>query len=406
MDIELRQMTAEQHAEFRQPILTAFGMPSTPERLEGAKRLPELTSRIGAYDGASVVGTAGSFSLTMTSPGGAVPVAGLTMVAVNPTHRRRGILTRLIRRHLDDARAEGRPISSLWATEGGIYGRFGYGIASQACSISIERDRAAFRHGAGAEGRARLLDEAAALEELPPVWERARAFAPGMLARSKVWWQVRRLADNDFTRQGGGPLQRVVIEVDGRAEAYALYCMHHKWDASSIPVGSVRVIEAIGATPLGTRLVWRYLFDIDLAQRIEASLLPPDHPLGLLLVEPRRLRLTASDGIWVRIVDVEAALAARAYGSAEALTLEVADRDCPWNDGRFRLDGGERRAARTGAAPDLRLDVAALGSAYLGGVSFRCLADAGQVEPLSEGAVERADRLFRAARAPWCPEIF
>ncbi|KYF56945.1 acetyltransferase, partial [Sorangium cellulosum] len=329
MDIELRQMAADQHAEFRQPILTAFGMPTTPERLEGMKRLPELTSRIGAYEGASVVGAAGSFSFSMTSPGGVVPVAGLTMVAVNPTHRRRGILTRLIRRHLDDARAEGRPISSLWATEGGIYGRFGYGIASQACSISIERDRAAFRHEAGAEGRARLLDEAAALEAFAPVWERARAFAPGMLARSKVWWQVRRLADNDYTRQGGGPLQRVVIEVDGRAEAYALYCMHHKWDASSIPVGSIRVIEAIGATPLGTRLVWRYLFDIDLAQRIEASLLPPDHPLGLLLVEPRRLRLTASDGIWVRIVDVEAALAARAYGSAEALTLEIVDRDCP-----------------------------------------------------------------------------
>ncbi|WP_437647751.1 GNAT family N-acetyltransferase [Sorangium sp. So ce362] len=406
MHIELRQMTAEQQAEFSQPILTAFGVVPDAERLEGAKRLPELTSRLGAYDGESLVGAAGSFSLAMTTPGGTVPVAGLTAVGVTPTHRRRGILTSLIRRHLDDARAEGRPISSLWATEGAIYGRFGYGLASQACSISIERERTAFRHEAGAQGRARLLGEAEALEAFAPVWERARASVPGMLARSQVWWQVRRLADNDFTRQGGGPLQRVVIEVDGRAEAYALYCVHHRWDASNIPIGSVRVIEAIGATPLGTRLVWRYLFDLDLAQRIEASLLPPDHPLGLLLVEPRRLRLTASDGIWVRIVDVEAALAARAYGSGEPLTLEITDRDLPGNAGRFRLRGGERRAARTSEAPDVRLDISALGSAYLGGVSFRCLADAGQVEALSEGAIERADRLFHAARAPWCPEIF
>ncbi|KYF71254.1 GNAT family N-acetyltransferase [Sorangium cellulosum] len=407
MHIELRQLTAEQQGEFVHPILTAFGAMANPERLEGTKRLAELSSRIGAYDGESIVGAAGSFSLTMTTPGGgAVPVAGLTMVAVMPTHRRRGILTSLIRRHLDDARAEGRPISSLWATEGTIYGRFGYGLASRACSISIERDRAAFRGEAGAQGRARLLGEEEALEAFAPVWERARPLAPGMLARSKAWWQVRRLKDDDFVRQGGGPLQRVVIEVDGRPEAYAMYCMHHRWDTSQIPVGSVRVIEAIGASPLGTRLIWRYLFDIDLAQRIEASLLPPDHPLGLLVAEPRRLRLTASDGLWVRIVDVEAALAARAYGSSEPLTLEITDSDRPSNAGRFRLHGGERRATRTAQAPDLRLDITALGSAYLGGVSFQALADAGQVEALSEDAIERADRLFRAARAPWCPEIF
>ncbi|AUX39196.1 hypothetical protein SOCE26_005780 [Sorangium cellulosum] len=406
MHIELRQMTAEQQAEFSQPILNAFGVPLDLERLEGTKRLPELTSRLGAYDGDTLVGAAGSFSFTMTTPGGAVPVAGLTAVAVTPTHRRRGILTTLIRRHLDDARAEGRPISSLWATEGTIYGRFGYGLASQACSMSIERDRSAFRGAAGAEGRARLLGEAEALEAFAPIWERARPLTPGMLSRSATWWQVRRLVDNDYMRKGGGPLQRVVIEVSGRAEAYALYCLHHQWDASHIPVGSVRVIEAVGATPLGTRLVWRYLFDIDLAQRIEASLLPIDHPLGLLVAEPRRLRLTAADGLWVRIVDVEAALAARAYGSKEPLTLEITDRDCPWNAGRFRLHGGERRAARTTDAPDLRLDVAALGSVYLGGVSFQRLADAGQVEVLTEDAVPRADSLFRAARAPWCPEIF
>ncbi|MGK4007771.1 GNAT family N-acetyltransferase [Sorangium sp. So ce1036] len=406
MRIEIRQLTADQLGEFTQPLRVVFGMSPGPEREEGMRRLPELTSRLGAFDGDALVGVAGSFAFTMTTPGGDAPIAGLTMVAVLPTHRRRGILTALIGRHLDEARAEGRPLSVLWATEGTIYGRFGYGLASHACSASIERDRTGFRGEAGAVGRARLLGEAEALEVFPPVWERARPLAPGMLSRSAAWWRGRRLLDDEATRKGGGPLQRVVIEVDGRAEAYAMYCVHHRWDASQIPAGTLRVIEAIGATPRGTRLVWRYLFDVDLVQQIEASLLPLDHPLRLLLAEPRRLRLTATDGLWVRIVDVEAALAARAYGGGGALTLEIEDRGCPWNAGRFRLDGGARRAARTTDAPDLRLDVAALGSAYLGGFSFRDLADAGQVAELTEGAVDRADTLFRAARAPWCPEIF
>lgn len=406
MGFEIRSFRADQHGEFVAPISAAFGLPPSPERAAEMARVPELTSRLGAFDGEQLVGAAGSFSLTMTTPGGSVPVAGLTAVAVLPTHRRRGVLTTLMRRHLDDARAAGQPISALWATEAVIYGRFGYGLATQACWISIERAHTAFRGEARAEGRARTLGEAESLDVIPPVWDRARANTPGMLARSREWWEVRRLVDSDFARKGGGPLQRVAIEVDGRVEAYALYRLQHRWDVPHIPSGSLDVIEAIGATPLGTRLVWRYLFDIDLMQRIEASLLPIDHPLVLLLAEPRRLRLTVADALWVRIVDVEAALAARGYGSDAALTLEITDRGCPWNAGRFRLDGGARRAARTTAEPDVRLDIAALGSVYLGGISFRRLADAGQVEALSPGAIERADSLFRSEKAPCCPEIF
>ncbi|KYF75136.1 acetyltransferase [Sorangium cellulosum] len=406
MHVELREISADRHGDFILPTLNAFGYAPNPERAAWMSRLPELTSRVGAFDGDALVGTAAAYTMTMTTPGGVAPVAGLTAVAVLPTHRRRGLLGQLVRRHLDYARAAGRALSCLWATEPAIYGRFGYGVASKACSIRIERDRAAFRGEASAGGRARLIGAAEAFEVFPEIWERARPLAAGMMSRSRLWWEFRRLSENDPTQHDGGPLQRVVIEVGGRAEAYAAYRLELRSDALQIPGGSLHVVEAIGATPLGTRLVWRYLLDIDLPQWIEASLLPPDHPLFLLLAEPRRLHLSASDGLWVRIVDVEAALAARAYGSGDALTLEVKDPGCPWNDGRFRLDGGARRAARSTEAPDLRLDVAALGSAYLGGFSFRQLADAGQVEALSEGAIERADGLFRAARAPWCPEIF
>jgi predicted acetyltransferase len=149
--------------------------------------------------------------------------------------------------------------------------------------------------------------------------------------------------------------------------------------------------------------LWRFLLDVDWMARIKAQLLPVDHPLRLLLADPRRLRFTLVDGIMVRLVDVGAALAARSYAGDGSVVAEVEDAFCPWNEGRWLL-GPE--AARSDAAPELRLDASALGSVYLGGFSFAELARAGRVEELVEGAVARADELFRADRAPWCPEIF
>src|SRR5262249_54734547 len=143
----------------------------------------------------------------------------------------------------------------------------------------------------GAPSRVRLLGSHEALELLPPVWERALPEMPGMVSRSKPWWQYRRLWDGERARQGGGPLQQAAIEVDGRPEAYALYRHNMRWDGT-IAAGVLHVVEAVGATSLGTCLVWRYLFDIDLMQRIEANLLPINHPLLLLVAEPRRLRMS------------------------------------------------------------------------------------------------------------------
>jgi predicted acetyltransferase len=249
------------------------------------------------------------------------------------------------------------------------------------------------------------VSESAALETFPAIWERAQAEIPGMLSRSPAWWNIRRLSDPEWVRAGNGPLQRVLVEVDGKPEGYALYRIRPGWDRAA-PVGVLVVVEAIGASRAGTRAVWRYLFDIDLAARIEAAHLSFDHPLFFLLADPRRLHYSAYDTLWVRLVDVEAALAARAYGARDSIVIEIEDPLCPWNAGRYRVDGGERRAMRTNDAPDLGLAVDALGSAYLGGVTFAQLFDAGRVEERVPGAVARADALFRAARAPWCPELF
>lgn len=406
MDIDIRAIGPERHGDLVAPILTAFGAAPVPERVEQMKRLPELDLRLGAFDGDLLVGGTGVFNFAMTVPGGEVPTAGVTMVGVLPTHRRRGVLTRLMRRQLAEARDRGQPIAALFASESTIYGRYGYGLASQCCEVSIERARAAFVPRPEPAWRARLLSPAEALAVFPGIWERARAERPGMLTRSTTWWETRRLYDWDPLHRGGGPLQIAVIEIEGRPEAYALYRVSHKFDAASLPAGKLLVTEAVGATPMATRLVWRYLLDMDLMVHIEALLLPLDHPLLFLLAEPRRLRTSVSDALWVRIVDVERALAARGYASGGAITFDIEDALCPWNAGRYRLDGAARRAARTDAAPEIRLDIASLGSVYLGQISFRRLADAGRIEELAPGAADRADALFRAARAPWCPEIF
>jgi predicted acetyltransferase len=224
-----------------------------------------------------------------------------------------------------------------------------------------------------------------------------------MLSRSAEWWRARRLTDSEWSRHGRGPLRRLVVDVGDDPAAYALYRQSHSWE-QGVPGGTVHVIEAIGATPEATRALWRYLCDIDLMEKVSAWMLPVDHPLVLLSAEPRRLGFRLSDGLWVRLVDVGAALAARAYSDADAVTLEVADDFCQWNAGRWRVS--RAGAERTDEPPDVELGVTSLASAYLGGFGFAALGRAGLATELRDGGLRRADALFVRDRAPWCPEIF
>lgn len=406
MSIDVRLVGPEQHEDFIRPITTAFGMAISAERVEFQKRLTELDTRIGAFDGDKLVGSAGVFAFDMSTTGGhTVKTAGLTMVAVMPTHRRRGVLRSLMQRHLEEAHRRGQPIASLWASEAPIYGRYGYGVASFGAEASIERDRSQFV-GPMPPFEARFASDEEATTIFPMLWERARRHAPGMPSRSESWWKHRRLLDLESMRAGFGPLQRVLILLNGQPQAYALYRTRLTFESPDLPIATVKVLEAIGATPEGTRAAWRYLCDLDLAARIEAANLPVDHPLFLLLAEPRRAHVALYDALWVRIVDVETALASRTYSSRESIVLEIDDDVCPRNTGCYRLDGATGRATHTHEHADIRLPISSLGSAYLGGLSFSRLAEVGAVEAKTDGALEKADGLFRTHRAPWCPEIF
>ena len=405
MTISIRFTTPAEDTALLGPLSVAFGFDVEPANVQRLQSIPELGMRLGAFDGDALVGSAGSWSFAMTTPGGVpVDVEGLTLVAVLPTHRRRGVLTGLMRRHLDEVHARGKAVASLYATEGSIYRRYGYGIASLAAGIAVDRDHSAFVGAAVPGARFRLLDHEAAARAFPPIWERARAERPGMLSRSDGWWRARRMSDIAPVRGGRPALLRVLCEIDGRPAGYALYRYGTKIEHFHV-VGTVEVIEAISDSPAGTRAIWRYLFDTDLARTITIEQLPLDHPLLQLVAEPSRLGMRLHDAVWIRLVDVAAALSQRGWeASGPPLVLGVADAFCPWNQGSFRLVDG--KAERTTAAPDVTLDVDALGSVYLGGCGFTQLADAGRATERTPGALLRADALFRSARAPWCPEIF
>lgn len=403
MSVEVRPCEPDELVAGLTPIFHFFGSAPTEESIESLRRVLAPERLHAALEDGQIVGGAGAFSFELTVPGGRVSAAGITTVGVLPTHRRRGILTRMMRAQLDDVHERGEPVAYLWASEGTIYSRFGYGVASLSGGIDLPRNRSAFRVPFERRGRARLVDVAEALEIVPAVYERVALDTPGMFARSRDWWEARALADPEWRRQGGGEMARVVIDFDGEPAAYALYRLHPAFEHGS-STGAVNVVEAMGATAEATREIWRYLFDVDWMDRLKARLLPVDHPLLLLAAEPRRLGFSLEDSLWVRLVDVEAALRARTYRAADPVVLEVTDSYCPWNAGRYRI--GEATVEATDSEPQLRLDVSVLASVYLGGFTFAQLARALALEELEPGAAARADAVFASDRAPWCPEIF
>jgi predicted acetyltransferase len=354
-----------------------------------------------AYDGDAPVGTAADFPFTLTVPGGELAAGGVTWVAVVPSHRRQGILTQLMRRELEDLHGRGESLAMLWASEAAIYGRFGYGMAAPHFDMDGDRSRFSLRDDRGARGKVRMSSLDDALEPCMHVYERLRPTIPGFIGRSRDWWQAYRLADSEQWRRGASPKYVAVIELDDQPAAYAIYRVKGEWEAG-FPKGQVRVVEALAATPSAERELWRFLFGIDLTVRVD-SRLDPGSSLPLMVDDARSLNLRLSEGLWLRIVDVDGALAGRSYAGDGSVVLEVRDDFCPWNAGRWRVGSD---VARTDEPADLELEVADLASVYLGAFDFSRLAQAERVRELNDGAVARADALFRTARPPFCPEDF
>ncbi|MFG3011056.1 GNAT family N-acetyltransferase [Streptomyces cinerochromogenes] len=406
---ELKTLRPEEFDRWWDHVVRAFGGgPASAEERELDKSLTEFDRSLAVWDGDALVGTSGAFSFRMTVPGGAVvPTAGVTMVSVAATHRRRGVMTSMMRRLLDDARAKGEPLAALFASEPAIYGRFGYGMATFQLNAEIDTGRVTPALPAGTdEVRVRYAPPADVLEECEAVYAALVPRRPGMLAR-RPGWERAGLLDPESEREGASPLQCVVAERDGEVTGYARFRTKMGWGPSGHD-GTV-TLEDLGALdPASEGALWRFLFGVDLMTTLRVRGRPVDDAWQHLVSDLRRCLPQQRDAGYVRLVDVGAALSARTYPTPVDAVLEVEDSFCPWNAGRWRLTGDPKGASceRTADAADLALSVRELGAAYLGGVSLLSLAAAGRVRELRPGALAEASVGFGSAVAPWLPHGF
>ncbi|MET7852446.1 GNAT family N-acetyltransferase [Streptomyces avermitilis] len=390
-------------------LIRAFGGVAEPsEERELWQTLTEFDRSIGVWDGDACVGTAGAFSFRVTVPGGAsVPAAGITMVSVAATHRRRGALTSMMRRQLDDILSWGEPLAVLTASEPAIYGRFGYGIGTHQLTADVDTSRVRLSVPPGTDDvRLRYAVPADVLDVCEAVYARLVPGRPGMPARRPGWERLMVL-DPESRRDGASALQCVVAERDGETVGYARFRVKPDWEPSG-PKGTVVLQDLDALDPAAHAALWRFLFDIDLTSHLNARNRPLDEAWLHLVSDIRRCNLRKRDSLHVRLVDVGAALEARTYQASVDVVFEVEDAFCPWNEGRWRLTGDAKGAtcARTRDSADLTLSVRDLGAAYLGGVSLVSLSAAGRVRELRPGALAEASLAFSSAVAPWLPHGF
>ena len=415
----IRPITDDEYAGFRRVHEHSFNSGPTPAaRLPIMRRQFEADRSLGAFDpalpaGRDIVGTAGVYSFPMAVPGAVLPVAGVTMVAVLPTHRRRGILRSMMRRQLADIAAQAEePIAALWAAETPLYGRYGYGRASSHAFFRFRRGEGALSPTAPADPALtlRLAEPAEVAGDLAKVYTAVTARQPGFFERDGDWWG-RVLDDPEEERHGASPLRCLLAADREGVRGYALYRTVARWEQGTVlPDSALTVWELVSADPAAGAALWRDLLSRDLVTEITADLRPADDPLLYQLLDPRRARLQLSDNLWVRIIDLPAALTRRAYADPVDVVLEVTDELLPANAGRWRLRSagadGAATCARTDEPADIALDVRELGAAYLGGTRLGALAAAGLVTEVRPGTLGRLSAAMTWDPAPWCPRIF
>ena len=399
--MEPAPITAEEIPEFREAVQSAFHHDPAPHHLEMMRKVLEPERTLVLRDGERIVAATAIYTRRLSVPGGDVPVAGVTQVGVRPTHRRRGMLTALMRRQLDDVHEAGEEaIAALWASESAIYGRYGYGLATLTTDIVVATREARLRTEPA--GTVDLMLAPDAVDHMKPIHDVARTRRPGMIDREGPWWDFR-IEDPEDEREGFQALRAVVAE-----DGYALYAGKLKFDETKA-AGEAKVREVVATTPEAYATLWSYLLGLDLTRTLTYELAPADDPLQHMLTEARAANYKwVGDALWVRVVDVGRALRERAYAEPLEVVFEVTDDFCPWNAGRWALrwDGDTATCAKTALPAGIELSVNELGAVYLGGTTLELLARAGRVRELRPGALAAASRAFRADVEPWCPEIF
>ena len=406
MEITTRPITKDEIVQFRTAIMLGFGEDLNDDEFppEWFEDLIPLDRTAAVFDGDQIVGTLGGIPFDVTVPGGGqVAMAGTTVVTVAATHRRRGALTAMMLDHLEDGLRRGEPLVGLWASESLIYGRFGFGVATEFDEIEIDRTRVSVQ---GEAGSVRLVAAEEAAEIFPAIYDAERLRRPGMLSRSVHWWK-HLFIDPEGRRRGFSSLRLVLHETDGRPDGYAFY--RQKLDSESgFPEGKVSVREIIAASPTAHTGLWRFLTSIDLFVEIAYWNLPVDDPLAWKVPDHRRIKRKRWDALYLRILDVVQALEARTYAADGRITFAVDDPFLPDLGGTFELgvSEGNGTCRRIGGGPtDVSLGTTDLASLYLGGHNAIAMARAGRIQGPTD-SVELLGRMFRGDVAPWCEEIF
>jgi predicted acetyltransferase len=410
--VEVRPITENELGTWVHAMDSCFLMPTPEGAVDYCREFYSPGRSLGAFSGPRCVGTFRNLDLEITVPGGTfVPAEGITNVGVVPDHRRRGVLTRMMRAGLDDAVRRGRSLAGLIASEYRIYGRFGFGPATRATGYDIDVRRA---------GRVRLLDgdqcrvEPVSPDEVrrrgPELHERFRRTCAGARARDQKRWRILTGALRNPYRKGTVPSAVLCRDADGTPAGLALYHMRADWSASD-PDYAMTVTDLFAAHPRAAAALWRHLLGLEWVNRVTAESVAPDDPLPLLVDNPRACVLRPGSGfddLWLRVLDVPRALEARSYDAPGRLVLDVADR-LGYAAGTFAVEAaadGTASVTRTGEPADLALDVSVLGTLYLGDQTVTQLAAAGWLTEQRPGAAHRADLMLRTAFRPWCPDGF
>lgn len=395
--LEMRTVKPDEFVEWVRVEARAYGnrLADDPEALRPHF---DLDRSIVVFEEGNIIGGAHSHRIEMSIPGASAMIAGVANIAVQPTHTRRGVMTRMLQHQIKDIHEREEPMAALFARESAIYRRFGYGIGSLHERWLIDRHHNGFARPHESSGRIVFVEPADITTDLPEVFRRSTVDRPGVIQRPLHHWERDSRAP-EHSQGGPGGLFYVAYEEGGRIDGYAIY----RTLGTTLTVN-----ELMAATDEANTALWRYCFDVDLMSNTEALRRPVDDPLPWMLADPRRLERTTRDGMWARLIDVANAMELRRYLVSDRLVLEIRDDLCPWNDGRFELEVSPEGATcrATSASPDLVVNVSDLASAYLGTVTFTTLSHGDLVDERTPGALLRADLVFAAEKPPWTPSNF
>ncbi|MFC5636177.1 GNAT family N-acetyltransferase [Streptomyces bullii] len=412
--IDVRPVTEPEFADWTRALNTGFlREPTVPDDVLDARRSQFVPGRLlGAFDGGRCVATFRSFEQELTAVGGApVPADAVSNVTVSPTHRRRGLLTRMMTRDLAAAKDRGDVVATLIAAEYPIYGRYGFGPATWAAEWTIDVPRTGLDpRWAGPEdgGRVDLVDGEDIRKLGPELHERLRRVQPGAVSRDELWWKLATGAVR-FWASWNEPFYAVYRSAAGEVEGMVVYQADDNWGDGKQPLNTASVKWLTAVTPAAERALWRYLCSIDWITRVKTGWRAPDDLLPFFLPDPRAAAITTqADWLWVRILDVVRALEARTYEAPGSLVVEVSDRG-GLTGGRYLLEASEDGTGSctpTTRSADLALEVGELATLWLGDESAVRLAALGRIREERAGAARKADALLRTSRRPWCPDVF